>query len=353
MKHAPFSPGDVIAASGSPVFTVCGPAGVGKSTFAREIIRLRGFKAHTFGTSDYCDIPRFKRTICALRASRGSGILMQLGHISGIGVIFDELERGGSVTRAVMRLVVDFASCADISNRVVVYVVRRLVDVNGLRRIMRSRELIELGPPTDTQLAHLAREIIVARDADSHTGGGGEDPQVLSWRELEDRDKRTMSSSIAALTRLANSDARVVRSEGIRDINISSSDTTIPELASNIISSVLRGDMTSAKRIAGVAPCAIANCHAGSVAQILRDPNDRILFARSFLASAEHGAAAFGKQRDDMATSYTEWLGPLATPLIRSHHRTPGRSLASTTRFNKLVAFSLPANIMIQKKLKL
>ena len=333
-----FSPADVGAASKASVLTVCGPAGVGKSTFARETIRVRGLTAHTFGTADYCDVNKLKRTIRALRASHGSGILMQLGHVSGIGVIFDELERGGAITRAVMRLVVEFAASAG-PNRVVVYVVRRVVDITGLRRISRSGVLVELSPPTDVQLAHLSRIIVGSPKGDD------------MWRVLPNEDRLTMSSSIAALARLANSNSRVVQGEGRRDIVITCSDTTIPKLAGDIIYQVLNGNMGSARRMAAVAPRAIANCHAGSVAQILRHPEDRILFARSLLASVEHGASVFGIRRDATASSYVEWLGPLAAPLIKSSASSAyGRH--SNKKYKKMVAFSLPANIMIQQNVK-
>lgn len=357
IKQVPFSPDHIHATDGQSMIIVSGPSGSGKSTFAREIAKLRGLDVHVFGTADYNDSVKFKRTLSALSASRGSGILMQLGCVSGIGVIFDELETKASIPRASIKLAIKFAAFADTSKRAVIYVVRRVADVSGLKKLSNKYGVtIEMPPPSQVQLALLARSVVDAvAIAGTSTGIGtnndtgiGTDTSTsktdtmytLPWQTILPKNVSTMSSAIAALFRLATSDKYIVCGEGERDVVITSADMSVPELSSSVISLVSDNDMSAAIRFASVSPCAIANCHAASVSRLLRNPKERIIYARSYTAAAEHNAAAFGPAQNTTNASYNRWLGALAAPLLRTESVKRGG-----IKF-KLVAFTLPSNII-------
>ena len=91
-----------------------GPAGSGRTTFARHIVGRLGFETKVLGALDYADLKRLRRTVRAVGC--GGGLLVQMGHDRGTGLVFDELERvsntvAGIITRRRTSRVRGCSSC--------------------------------------------------------------------------------------------------------------------------------------------------------------------------------------------------------------------------------------------------
>lgn len=293
-----FEPGLIEAADEAALVVVLGPPGCGRTTAARAVARRCGggdWALREFGRLQYTDIKGLRRSLRALSARKGGGLLVQMGAVAGMCAVFDDAH---TAPRAAQRAIVEFAAAASRRLRVVI-VARSAASVAGLRRRLRAARTqartVVVGRPTDAQLARMP--------------GGAPD----AVRSLSGSDRADFRSAGAALGRLAaartSAADALVAGGGVRDRRWGGE--TPEALARAAMDGAL--PLAERERAAAAAPYSVGAILGANLGKVVRSRRARIEYARCLGFAARCRAQNF----DETAQLAGLYAGTLAAPMLR------------------------------------